>query len=785
MNTIHAIGYTHFDPVWLWTWDEAMAGIRSTFRSALKRMDEEPDFVYSFCCPPVFEWIRATEPDMFAEIQRRVREGRWDLDEGWWLQPDVNAATGESYARHALHGQRYLERWFGRRSTTAFNSDSFGHAATLPQILKKGGISRYVFSRPSPGEQELPDCLFIWRSPDGSEVLAYRIESTTNTNLNTPGGDMRAAAQELAKRANGHDMMLIYGVSDHGGAPTRQAIAELKQLSAEENGKWRVRFGSVAGFFDAVDPRALSTYQGELQVRFFGTFSNLPEIKRNNRRSEYALLRAEAACHMASLYGRPYPRAELEQTWKDTLFNQFHDIIGGTCISDAYFDARNLHGRALQTAGECTHLALQYVARDIAMPGHLWNLVVFNAGPEPFAGTLEAEVQWVWELDWYSGGLEVVGPDGSVQTAQIVREQSVIPGFRSRLAFRAEAPALGWSVYELRQTGAPAAPIARGEAGDSVETPAWRLDIDRQSGALSLTRRADGRRVAPLLSPLALGDEGDTWSFNRSAFLGEAEPFRLESARITERGEYETVVLVRSRMNDSWLEQRVTLYEHEPYVDVRLRVNWNEKHRALKLCLPCGGSVKAAVPFGGIERPADGREYPVNEWLDCGGARALLDGISAYDAGDGRARLTLLRSPIGGDLRMGELDPDADYWYISQGISEARVRIYPEAQGCAAAQAAAFLAPPIIVDESWHDGGLPRVHSHIACRGEGVCISALKQAERDGAPVLRAHETRGERTPLRVELEGCPPLEAELAPYEIATFVCRDRRWRETDFLEE
>ena len=76
MNTIHAIGYTHFDPVWLWTWDEAMAGIRSTFRSALKRMDEEPDFVYSFCCPPVFEWIRATEPDMFAEIQRRVREGR-------------------------------------------------------------------------------------------------------------------------------------------------------------------------------------------------------------------------------------------------------------------------------------------------------------------------------------------------------------------------------------------------------------------------------------------------------------------------------------------------------------------------------------------------------------------------------------------------------------------------------------------------------------------------------------------------------------------------------------
>ena len=44
MKTIFAIGNTHFDPVWLWTWDEAMAGIRSTFASALARMTENPDF---------------------------------------------------------------------------------------------------------------------------------------------------------------------------------------------------------------------------------------------------------------------------------------------------------------------------------------------------------------------------------------------------------------------------------------------------------------------------------------------------------------------------------------------------------------------------------------------------------------------------------------------------------------------------------------------------------------------------------------------------------------------
>lgn len=70
------IGNTHFDPVWLWRWDEAMASIRATFRSALDRMNEDADFIYSFATPPVFEWIRKADPEMFREIQERVREGR-------------------------------------------------------------------------------------------------------------------------------------------------------------------------------------------------------------------------------------------------------------------------------------------------------------------------------------------------------------------------------------------------------------------------------------------------------------------------------------------------------------------------------------------------------------------------------------------------------------------------------------------------------------------------------------------------------------------------------------
>ena len=72
MNRLYMIGNTHFDPVWLWTWDEALASIRSTFRAALDRMDEDADFIYSFACPPVFEQIERIDPALMKRIAARV-----------------------------------------------------------------------------------------------------------------------------------------------------------------------------------------------------------------------------------------------------------------------------------------------------------------------------------------------------------------------------------------------------------------------------------------------------------------------------------------------------------------------------------------------------------------------------------------------------------------------------------------------------------------------------------------------------------------------------------------
>ena len=169
------VGNAHIDPVWLWQWQEGYAEVRATFTSALDRMDEYPDFVFTMNQVVFLRWIAEHDPELFGRIGERIAEGRWELVGGMWVEPDCNLPSGESLVRHTLYAQRYLQTEFGRIATVGLNADPFGHNATLPQILAKSGMDSYLFLRPQAHELALPAGAFWWQSPDGSRVLATRI----------------------------------------------------------------------------------------------------------------------------------------------------------------------------------------------------------------------------------------------------------------------------------------------------------------------------------------------------------------------------------------------------------------------------------------------------------------------------------------------------------------------------------------------------------------------------------------------------------------------------------
>jgi alpha-mannosidase len=46
-RVVHMVGHGHIDPVWLWRWPEGLQEARATFWSAIHRMAEHPDFVFT------------------------------------------------------------------------------------------------------------------------------------------------------------------------------------------------------------------------------------------------------------------------------------------------------------------------------------------------------------------------------------------------------------------------------------------------------------------------------------------------------------------------------------------------------------------------------------------------------------------------------------------------------------------------------------------------------------------------------------------------------------------
>ena len=229
LNKLYFMGNAHIDPVWMWRWQEGASEVKATLRSALDRMNEYPEYFFVCSASQIFEWIEEYDPKMFEEIKERIKEGRFVIVGGWYIQPDCNLPSGESFARHGLYGQRYFKEKFGVTARTGYNVDSFGHNANIPQLLKKAGMDYYVAFRPGTHEKDLPSHVFRWRSPDGSEVLFGRLLRVYNSSMNRLGNNEKFDEQlDIAEEIYGQHLRLSFGYND-----VKRIVDQAEQYPAE------------------------------------------------------------------------------------------------------------------------------------------------------------------------------------------------------------------------------------------------------------------------------------------------------------------------------------------------------------------------------------------------------------------------------------------------------------------------------------------------------------------------------------------------------------------------
>jgi alpha-mannosidase len=813
-RTLHMIGNAHLDPVWLWPWQEGYQEARATFWSAIHRMEEYPDFIFTCDQIVLLSWVEESDPVLFERIKERVAEGRWVNAGGWWVEPDCNMPMGESFARQGLYGQRFLQSRFGKTSTVGMNVDPFGHNAMLPQILRGQGMDSYMFLRPGPHESDFDGTLFWWEAPDGSRVLGYRIPFEYGSPAGSVDGQTDKSLGQLDKSQG--DAMVFYGVGNHGGGPTKANIESIHRY--DRMGSFgRMKMSSPRQYFDEVLARGsdfldgLKVHRDDLQHHAPGCYSSHSGIKAWQKRAQYAVLSAERwAAIVAVRDDIAYPREELETAWKQILFNQFHDVLPGSAIETAYDDARDQLGEAVAIAKRIIVKAHNVLARQVDVPFEdgTQPVLVFNQHPWPVSTDVELQ------FGAQRGGVHVVDEDGRKVVFQ--RTQSVATtddASRGALVFRADLPPLGYRLYRLRP-----GPATELEWSDTAPTPLEvsehvlendhvRIELDPETGWISsyldketgtdTMSGVDGRTHTQVCD-----DPTDTWGHRVISYAWPGATMELKRIVVRETGPLRSRVRVERTWGASMLIEELILDHDSRVLKVNVTLDWREEAHLLKLRFPTRlTDVQPTydIPFGHLERPLDGSEEPAQSWVDLtgtvdgapAGLTVIVTNKHGFDVSPGdepSIGITAVRSPVYSwhDPRL--LDPEGVYSFQDQGVQRFSYELVPHAGDWRTAdptRRATLLASPVrAMLESSHGGDLPGTHSFASDSGGAVLVTALKGSEDVvDAPgtgtadlIVRAVETRGEPGVVRLELTVVGRvIEESFGPNQIRTFrVPRD-----------
>ncbi len=797
MKTYYLIGNAHLDPVWMWDWTEGCAEARATVKSALDRLREYPDFVFTCAAAVLYQWIEAITPEMFEEVKARIREGRWRLAGGWWVQPDCNLPGGESFVRHGLYSQRYFMDRFGTTAKIGYNVDSFGHAGSLPQILKKSGLNAYVFMRPMKHEKELASNIFLWRSKDGTTIPAYRLSTAYCQNFTTEEElqNALAALDEESNPAFG-ERMLFYGVGNHGGGPTRRNL-DLLLDRREKDPDNRYIFASPDDFFRDIDGRKeeLPVLAEDLQHHASGCYSAYAPIKKRMRRSESALLEAEALSVVAEeKLNAPYPAEALREGWKKTLFVQFHDSLGGCCIEPAYKAMDEWADMAIALANDASNLARQRLAWNVnteRCPEGSDPVVAFN----PLSWPVEA----VLRVNRQSRG--VYTAEGEPLGFQNVQSYTNACMGRADTLVKLTLPSMGWRLFYLERGEASSFVKTGGvTASDTaLENEYLRAAFDPRTGDLIslFDKRRDCETLSgPACVPVLVDEkEHDTWSHGKNFFNRFIGRFEGGRPQVLEAGPLRAVIKVVSRYNRSEIRQYFTLHAGSDRLEVRVYLNWLEEHTALKLEIPCRvGTVRDAVyenPYSVIERPCDGEEEPTHRWMgirgEAGSFAVLNDCKYSFSADGATIRLLAARGCIFGDH--GRTRTAEDH-FTDYGVQEFTYVLCPD--GTLDAPRLSRLAAELNTPAGWlfesrHAGTLPEQADGIFCDRDNVIVSVLKPAEDGEGHILRAYEIAGMACEAAVSLpvlKEAPTLRLHFNPYEIRTVRIEGTSCREVMMTE-
>ncbi|MBD2165387.1 alpha-mannosidase [Calothrix membranacea FACHB-236] len=806
-SKIYLLGHAHLDLAWLWPVSETWNAAQHTFESALKLQADFPELIYCHSTPALYAWIEEHRPDLFKAIQQAVAAGRWEVIGATWVEPDLNLIAGESIVRQLLYGQRYIEEKFGKLSPIVWVPDSFGFCATLPQFFVNAGVEYFVTQKLQWNDTTKFDYgAFWWRSPDGSEVFSV-MSAAIGEGIDPV--KMANYAYEWETKTGLKDALWLPGVGDHGGGPTRDMLEtaqrwqtspffpDLEFTTAE---KYLQHIKETLNQNPSSSPSSPSSphpiWEDELYLEFHrGCYTTHGDQKRWNRRCEGLLYQAELFASLANIScGVEYPKAEIETAWKQVLFQQFHDILPGSSITQVYVDALPQWQQVEEVGTKILQASLLAIASHINLPQppqpNSLPVVVFNSLNWQRSEVVSVSLPKTETANQQWQVYDVAGKELPSQ----VSESSTL------LFFASDIPSVGYRLFWLIPTSSlPSSPQLTSDW--VLENEFLRVTVNPNTGDLSSV--FDKTQQREVLSGAgnqlqAFQDSGqywDAWNIDPNYAQHPLPPTTLKSIEWLEKGAVQSRLRVVRQLGNSEFSQDYILSVGEPILKIATTVNWQENHVLLKAAFPLNLEADFAtyeIPCGAIRRttkpqtPAEKAkwEVPALRWADlteeatpenssiqnpkskiqnCYGVSLLNDCKYGYDSQPNQLRLTLLRSP-------NWPNPEAD-----KGFHEFTYALYPHAGSWESAQTVKrgyelniplqVIIHPLTTQHSATPlattGGTPatqwllstpHTRSFLNLSADNLILMTLKQVEDDSQQfIVRCYECHGDAAKLSLQ----------------------------------
>ena len=782
--TYHLTGNSHIDAAWMWPWTETVDTVRHTWGTALQLMNEYPSYTFTQSAAQYNVWIAEKYPQLNEGIQQRIREGRWEIVGGMWIEPDLNMPDGESQVRQILIGKRTYQQLYGVDVRIGWNPDSFGYNWQLPQIYKRSGIDYFVTQKMVWNDtNQLPLKLFWWESPDGSKVLTYFPHNYDNSDFN-PSRLAADLATARERSAGLPEMMDLYGVGDHGGGATRDVLDDGVHWSAPDKIVPNMQFGLAQSFFSDLESKLdsesptwnyvalaagkgnlgvpsgdrikIPTWNDELYFEYHrGVQTTQANHKRSMRESEEWTLNAEKYASLAWLNGSAYPHAELNDAWKKLLFNQFHDLAAGSGIGAIYKDAQKDYDQVRRATSEVSASSQHAIQAEIDTRGDAGvPVVVFNPLAWKRSGIVSIEVEMpasvpqdLYVLDAHHRVLPSLraGEDAHTNTVRLLVQAKDVPSF-------------GYAVVRVI-SGKRDAQTDLKASGLELENSSLRVKVNAQTGCI--TSLYDKKSQFETLASGGCGNEliafednpknYDAWNIDSNFDQVFTKLDTADSVELVESNALRAVIRVSRHWQSSKFVQDIVLYNGADQVEVVNDIDWHEQHILLKAAFPLAASSKQAtyeIPYGSIERPTTRDnswesakfEVPALRWADAGnqahGFSLINESKYGYDDKGNVLRLSLLRSPTWPD-------PDAD-----RGHHHFSYALYPHSgtwkQALTVRHGYEFNYKLQAIQVESHAGVLPPEHSFIQVDAQNVVLTALKKSEDSDGLILRFYEWAGQ-----------------------------------------